>query len=207
MEEKRINEQESLAIITEMIQATKQMATVANVNLMLMWGWLSVATSLLVYAGLMLTHNPLCNLLWWAIPLVGWGVMAYVLLKEKRTQRVTTYMSKAFSTMWGTTGITFGLLMLGCFAANIFSVNLWPLMYVLSLPIVGIATIAGGAILRMRSFLIGGTLTTLIGAASVAILLVTGSLPPYTILLFAAGFFTAFIIPGYCLKNKKDERA
>lgn len=67
MEDKRINERESIEIITSMIARTKERYSLSNGNIMLMWGYLTVGISALVWVLLALTHNPAVNWLWFLI--------------------------------------------------------------------------------------------------------------------------------------------
>lgn len=49
MEEKRINERESIEIITSMIARTKKRYSLGDGNIMLMWGYLTLCISALVW--------------------------------------------------------------------------------------------------------------------------------------------------------------
>ena len=70
MEDKKMTEKESLELITSMIQRTRE-RYVGDGNIMLMWGYLSVAVAALVWILLVKTHNPLWNWLWFAIGVIG----------------------------------------------------------------------------------------------------------------------------------------
>ena len=74
MEEKTLNEKESLEIITRMIQETKNKLEVGDGNMLLLWGYVSVCTAILVYALLLWVQTPQVNWLWFLIPLIGYGV-------------------------------------------------------------------------------------------------------------------------------------
>lgn len=56
MEEQKLTEQESILLITEMISRTKR-RKLGNGNIMLLWGYLSVAVATLVWVLLACTHN------------------------------------------------------------------------------------------------------------------------------------------------------
>ena len=201
MEERRISEKESLTIITEMIQATKRRATPADFNLMLMWGWLSVAVAIAIYVLVLTTNSNAWQWLWFVIPLVGWSATAYFSRKEQTGQKAVTYVAKAVGELWSVAGISFGVLMAVCAVAHFMGFNVWQMMLIMTLPIVGIGSIATGAMLRMKSFLWGGAAAVVIGGVMVVSLLSNGVLPLHNLLLFAAGFFCAFIIPGSFIKR------
>lgn len=60
-----MTEKESLALITEMISRTKE-RYIGDGNIMLMWGYLTVCVSVLVWVMIALTHNPVWNYLWFS---------------------------------------------------------------------------------------------------------------------------------------------
>ena len=70
MEEQKLTEQESILLITEMISRTKR-RKLDNGNIMLLWGYLSVAVATLVWVLLACTHNAVWNWLWCLIWIVG----------------------------------------------------------------------------------------------------------------------------------------
>ena len=71
MEEKKISEQESLELITRMINQTKKDLSVGNGDSFLMWGYLSAAISLAVIVMLLATNDPRFAWLYMAIPIAG----------------------------------------------------------------------------------------------------------------------------------------
>lgn len=60
MEDKRLTEKESLEVITSMIARTKE-RYIGDGNIMLMWGWLTIAVTGLVWVLIARTHNPVWN--------------------------------------------------------------------------------------------------------------------------------------------------
>ena len=80
MEEKNISEQESLELITLMINQTKRGLSVGKGDSFLMWGYLSVAISLAVIVMLLATNDPRFAWLYMAIPIAGFtasGIKTY----------------------------------------------------------------------------------------------------------------------------------
>ena len=75
MEEKRMTESESLALITEMISRTKE-RYIGDGNIMLMWGYLTVIVTALVWIMLifMATLSKENGLMWALIcPILAYG--------------------------------------------------------------------------------------------------------------------------------------
>ncbi len=64
MKEQKLNERESLQVITAMIERTKQRLHLGDGNILLMWGYLTVTISILVSTLLYFTGNVMWNWLW-----------------------------------------------------------------------------------------------------------------------------------------------
>ena len=118
MEERKLNEKESLELIAQMIQNSKKNLQVGRGNQFILWGWLGAITSLAVMGMLMLTNNPMWNWLWFAIPVIGWPLMIWQLKKEEKP--VVTFTDKVLKAVWmsiGGIGMT-GLFLLAIYAKN-----------------------------------------------------------------------------------------
>lgn len=61
MEERKITEFESIEIITSMISRTKDRLVKGSGNILLMWGYLIVAVTALIWVLLVTTHNAAYN--------------------------------------------------------------------------------------------------------------------------------------------------
>lgn len=141
MEDKKLNEKESLELISCMIQNTKRKLELGDGNSMLLWGYTMVGVTILVYVLLLLTdNNPQCNWAWWLIPLIGGSITFY--WERKKTRTVVTYTDKMVSTIWKGIGFTFfaTIMMMFIFGG-------WMLMIPLSLLYVSIGVYMMGNIL------------------------------------------------------------
>ncbi len=107
MEDKKLNEQESLELITRMIQNSKRNLEVGSGNIFLLWGYLGAVVPLVIFVLVLLTKNYAWNWLWFLIPLVGWP-MQYI-MQKKEDKPVITYTDKALMAVWRTIG-TMGML-------------------------------------------------------------------------------------------------
>ena len=70
MEDRKLTEKESLEVITSMIARTKD-RYLGSGNILLMWGYLDVFVSILVWIMLETTRQNVWNWLWFAIPVIG----------------------------------------------------------------------------------------------------------------------------------------
>ena len=107
MEERKLNEKESLELIAQMIQNSKKNLQVGRGNQFILWGWLGAITSLVVMGMLMWTNNPMWNWLWFAIPVIGCPTMMWQMKKEEKP--VVTFTDKVLIAIWKTIG-TIGIL-------------------------------------------------------------------------------------------------
>ena len=106
MKETNFSEKESLELIAQMIQQTKDNMKVGNGNVLLYYGYPAILIALVVYLLVLKTGNSL-----WA---TGWFLMFVpgILLKLKNSRHkpsVITYMDKAVDNTWTVVGSLFAL--------------------------------------------------------------------------------------------------
>ncbi len=71
MEERQLNEKDSLELIARMIQNTRQKMEKSHGVPFLVWGYTTIVISLLVWYFLSTTGDYRVNYLWFLIPLIG----------------------------------------------------------------------------------------------------------------------------------------
>jgi len=207
MEEKKLTEKESIALITEMISRTKD-RYVGNGNIMLMWGWLTVTVTCIVWAALALTHNPVWNWLWFLIWIIGGTATPIMARKEQTKSGVKSYSDRITSQIWSVVGamaiiataICLGFLLIG-------GKNCWSMMFAYALIIVPFGEIVQGVVLRENSLIAGGIAGMVIGIFTVCC--IAGRVPLYAtwyLPMFMAAFIAMFIIPGYIINHKAKSR-
>lgn len=98
MEDKKLNEKESLELITQMIQNTRRNLDTGSGNMFLVWGYVSVLVTLTVLAGVYFTKNPLWMWGFWGIPVIGY--LLTFLLMRKRQKMVKSYIDKILVQVW-----------------------------------------------------------------------------------------------------------
>ena len=199
MEERKLNEKESLELIAQMIQNSKKNLQVGRGNQFILWGWLGAITSLVVMGMLMLTNSPMWNWLWFAIPVIGWPVMMWQMKKE--TKPVVTFTDKVLKSVWisiGGIGMT-GLLLLAFYAKNMM------LMLPGACILMAIGVFITGAIFDDRSLQIRTfSALLLIMMASCHIVFMKDDFYWYYI-TFSLGFIVMLVMPGYHL-NKEAKK-
>ena len=103
MEEKRMNEAESLELITSMINDSRARMTKNLGTPFLIWGYTTVAVSIcqaVIVACVEEFYPYLWG--WFAIPVVGWLLM---LLFNKQEKTVTNYIDRCINALWCTIGV------------------------------------------------------------------------------------------------------
>lgn len=98
MEERKLNEQESLELITQMIQNSKKNLQLGNGNLFLLWGYLCSITAIAIYILIEITDSTLWNWLWFAIPVIGYSITYWQ--TRNQIKPVLTYTDKVIKTIW-----------------------------------------------------------------------------------------------------------
>lgn len=207
MEEKTISEKESLEIITEMISRTKE-RYIGDGNIMLMWGYLTVTVTILVWVLLSATHHPAWNWLWFLIWIIGGIATPIMARKEHIKQGVKNYSDRITSQIWSVVGamaivataMCLGFLLIG-------GKDSWSMMFAFALIIVPFGEIVQGVILKENSLKVGGITGMVIGIFTVCciagrvILSANWYLP-----VFMLAYIAMFIIPGHILNHKAKSR-
>ena len=199
MEERKLNEKESLELITQMIQNSKKNLQVGRGNQFILWGWLGANTSVAVMGMLMWTKNPMWNWLWFAIPVIGWPVMMWQLKKAEKP--VVTFTDKVLKAVWMSIG---SVGMAGIFLMAIYAKNMM-LMLPGACILMAIGVFITGTVLNDRKTKTS-TFSTLfvIMMASCHIVFMKDDFMWYYI-VFSLGFIGMLVVPGYHL-NKEAKK-
>lgn len=203
MEERKLNERESLEIITSMIARTK-VRYLGSGNILLVWGYLAAVVAICVWILITATHKSAWNWLWFAIPAIGFPVTFLMARKENLENGVTTYSDKITSNLWTIFGISEIVLAFICLGFELIGdINCWRAMLVYSLLLAPGAEIAQGLILKEKS-LVGGGIVGL-AAGIVTVCCVAGGIPllaNWYMPLFIIAFVAMMIVPGHILNDK-----
>lgn len=206
MEEKKLTELESISIIAEMISRTKE-RYIGDGNIMMMWGWLTVAVTCLVWSLLAATLNPAWNWLWFLIPAIGGTLTPIMAKKSERKQGVKTYSDKISSQIWLAVGLIGMIATIVCLGFGFAGIYAWSLMFVYALIIVPFAEIVQGLIVREKSLVIGGAAGIAVGIFTTGCLISRITLSAYWFLpTFMLAFVCMMIIPGYIINRKAHRK-
>ncbi len=189
MEEKQLNEKESLELIAQMIRNTQRKLEKGSGIPFLIWGYVTVAVSLAVWYLFSTTGNPQWNFLWLAIPVLGFPLMLANLKKGSRQPK--NYIDKIISYVWLVIGVS---AFIPSFASAFMSG--FPILFLVIL-LISIGTAITGLIIKFTPLIIAGFAGMFL---SVLCLALRNSYD--SILIFAALFLIVQVIPGHILNYK-----
>lgn len=193
MEDRKLEAAESLALISRMIENTRNRMVRHSGRPFLIWGYATVAVTLAVWYAVAATENPQWNLLWFALPVIGWPSMW--LTRERHTEKegcARTFIDRVISQTWLVLGMSAVLVS----TLAMFAPMRQPVLFIILL-MMGIGTAVTCLIIRFTPGVIGGALGI---ALTPALLIYADSQWPYAI--FAAGFVVMMIVPGHILNYK-----
>lgn len=189
MEEKVLNEKESLELISQMIRNTQSRIGSGSGRYFLIWGYVTVLIALAVWGMVTFTHDPYWHLLWYGIPVLGF--IFSLAFGRKRIPGVKTYMDRIINYVWIVCGIA--AVLTSCLTP--FTAN-FPILYMIVL-LMGIGTTLTGLIVRFKAAVIGGIAGVCLQTVFSLFLPANGQ-----ILVFAVVFIIMMIIPGHMLNDQ-----
>jgi uncharacterized membrane protein len=187
--EKVMTEAESLSIISGMINHAKNRFS-ENGHLYLLWGWLVFICSLAHFICIkfqLLQHPEIV----WAATWLAVIYQVIFLSKQKKKEKVKTYADEIVGYVW----LAFAIMMF--ITIFLMSKNsAFEKMYPMFLVLYGMPTFLCGIIFRFPALKFGGLCCW---ALAIVAAFVNWD---YQLLLLALAVFTAWIIPGYLLREK-----
>ncbi len=191
MKEQHISPSESLTIIQEMVEKTKQHYSDDSFYFIL-WGWLTFTAAIAHYVLLPIYHST-AALVWLLMPLGGIISMVHG-FKQSRQQKVKTYLETYIGIVWK----TLGLAMLVVVLTTVFlqSGQLLPVFILLY----AIGTFITGCFIQFKPLIYGGALCFVISLASFF------QHEHTQLLLIALAVLVSYLIPGHALRNKFKNR-
>lgn len=203
MEEKKISEQESLEIISKMIEQTKQESAIGSGNVFLIWGYLGAFISLVVFAMCYFRQEGGWGWLYTALPVLGFvaaGIVGRRMKKKYATP--STYAGMSIRRIWECLGCVFAYYAINCILSR-HDPQGWTGMFLLGLLLPGIGTFCTGAILKENWVRWCGVMGTMFGLDMIQKLVwgdfvLTLKWPA----LMAFSMIITLVIPGHILNNK-----
>ncbi len=209
MDDKKLTPQQSMELITSMIQKTKRSVAPYDLRISVMWAVLTIVTAAVAWGLIYMTQDPRFNFVWFAIPVIG--IPANILLASKRKERSSTktYLDKVSEGLWKTVGYIAIGLTVGCFIAQQCGYpQAWLAMFYYAFIIVGFGAAMTGLLLRENSYVFGGVFSIFTGFAIIICnLCQVPLLYSWVVPLYILCFLLMFIVPAFIIsrKNKSQE--
>jgi hypothetical protein len=187
-ESENLTAQQSLDIITAMIQEAKGKAR-RNAFHFLLWGWVMVLANLGMYA-LTKFGYPYPYIIW-TITIPAWIISFYKSFRQEKEEQTTTHLDKLSMWLWICFGVT-------TFTVVVFGHKLNYQINPLITTICAIPTFVSGVMLRFKPMMFGGAAFWVFG--------IIGFLIPFETqpLIGGLAILCGYLVPGYLLKSKKD---
>lgn len=209
MEEKNLTPQESVALIAQMIESSKQRMTLLDLRIPVLWAALSIICAAIVLSVSLTSYTPWINLVWFAIPVIGVPVNFLMVKKNRQPKGIKTTIDTIMDGIWKTVGFLGLVLTAVCLTFNILGhPQAWLAMFYYAFIIVGFGAAATGIVIKESSYIFGGVFSLISGFVVVILnlcsipLLIVWVLPLY-MLCFLLMFVVPSIIIGRKLKSSK----
>ncbi|MGB0429248.1 MAG: hypothetical protein ACPGLV_02155 [Bacteroidia bacterium] len=187
------NEQESLAIISSMINQAKGNIGSNSIHYLL-WGWLGVVCSVSQF--IMIKQEIELHFIPWVILMPLGGIVAAIIAKRARKQHANIgYMDKVMGYLWGSFAFSVIIIM-----ANGFAIG-WNIAYAMLILLIGLATYVSGSVLKFTPLKIGGWFAWALTAVAIYTSL------EISVICIALTMLVSYLIPGYILKAKHGQKA
>ncbi len=184
---KEMTAQESLALIAETMNNSRKAILRSSASHFILWGILLTVFSLVIFFLWHSTGHPIWNMLWFAMPVLGYAT-AY-LLGKKEESIPSNEIGRLLGKIWG----TFGFFSVSLSIISVFFVPMnISLVIVL---ILGLAESISGVVLKNWPITVAGTILGIVGAVAAAMLFSAEQLLLFTlggILLVITGIIVKY---------------
>lgn len=161
---------------------------------MIIWGAVVTIVSIIIWYVLKATSNLYWNLLWFAIPLVGYP-FNYFLYYKKQEKRAKNFLNNAIATIWGCFGIIATLLPI--IACTLFHEAMMFLTSWITI-ILGFASALTGLLMKNHWITMSGFVVAIAGGL-VSVFMDYSNIP----LLMGCAALITLLLPGIILNLKK----
>ncbi|MCX6317461.1 MAG: hypothetical protein NTW29_09240 [Bacteroidetes bacterium] len=189
MRDEQLSPEQSLQLIQSMINKTRQDMS-DDAIYFLVWGWITFIGCTGQFILKNLVHVEQHYLVWWLVP-VGIVFTIWQGRKERKNQKVSTYVGESMKHLWIGMGISFFVL-----SMILTKLGWGSPVYPFFIMMYGLGTFISGNFLRFRPLVIGGVLAWALAIGSVFVPY------DYQILFAAAAILISYIIPAYLLRQR-----
>ncbi len=180
--------QESLRLISSMIETTRNSVKDSS-HYFLLWGWAVMIACAIQYYLTVFAGSDKNYYGWYIIP-VALVFHVYFIVRDRKREKVKTYINEAGAHLWTAIGLSF-------FATSfLFGKTGWEHSSPIYMMLYGIGTYVSGSLIKFRPLIIGGLLCFPL------IVLSSFAGDNMQIVLLAVAILVSYIIPGHLLRAK-----
>lgn len=191
MEDRKLNERESLELITRMIKETQENVARHAAYPLLIWGYTTVVITIVIWFAFLQIDSYKVHYIWFALPAIA-GPLTWLFSRKNEKRGVKNYMDRITNQIWLVFGVVGWFLSCFAFFRKIDILFMIPLL-------MGMATTLSGCVTKFKPMTLAGTIGT---ALSFSLLFINGV---DKLLAFAAIFVVMMIIPGHILNKQMKQ--
>ena len=201
MEDKKLSNEQSLELITQMVQRSRRQIEVRSGNQYLWWGWFSFVLACVIGILLHTTQCSVWNIAWFAY-FPFWGVMVW--MSRHHHSEVVTYTDRVMSDVWQVVGwaMVLSAVVLAVVSFTLATSRVWVFMLPLSILLSGIGSSVTALILREKTAAwipVAGMALAVYLFPALAFGVVDGV---WASILFGVAQIAVLIVPGYIVNQK-----
>ncbi|MDR1160774.1 MAG: hypothetical protein LBK45_00390 [Tannerellaceae bacterium] len=203
--ESKFNEQESLQLITDMINQARNNFSRGAGNSLLFWGYALAVLAILNYVLLVSFHSPWGYSVWaLAIPLAV--VFYFYSRKRYKEALIKSHIDKVIGYVWASASASFLLIIFSCnaYALGFASAIPYLLITPLIMAVAGTALYITAKLCRFTPYAYGGMVFWLGSILCVIGSIVTGR-NEVQFIIFALSMLIGYVIPGHLANRKAEE--
>ncbi|MDR0754458.1 MAG: hypothetical protein LBF04_03625 [Prevotellaceae bacterium] len=210
----KFTEQESLAVISEMIRRTRNNVQKGAGTFMILWGYMVAVTALLNIVLIFILRNMSISAsysfnVWWLM-LPAWIISFALKRKIDRSAIVKTHIDNIISSVWkafGISSVIFLLIIFGLSYSLQEHTHFFYLINPILILITGIGEFITAKVCRFRPFLHGAVaMWTGSLACALTVVLFGGNGVLVQFVILAVCMIAGFVIPGYKLNKLAEEK-
>ncbi len=184
--EEEFSPEDSLVLIRSMIETTKHSIS-DHSHYYLRWGWAVMIGCIIQYFLMSVIQSPHHYYAWLITPLALILQIVFA-IKDKKKERVKTFINEANANLWMVIGLSFVALFF------IFSKIGWMYCFPIYILLYGIGTSVSGSLIKFKPLIIGGAANMVLSAITVYLRY------DLQILMTAFAILISYIIPGHLLR-------
>lgn len=200
--ETKLNQQQSLQFITEMISEARNSFSADSSKSMTRMGWIVAGLAICNFALLYLLPEPSYSYFLWLLMIPVSLINSYVGERKSKSLEVVTHLQKVIQSTWNAFGVSIALFLSIVFI-SVYLTQTWHFVIVITpviLVFTGLAQYITGVVCKFKPYLVGA-LVFWVGALVSSLLSFAGDLASFQFVVLALCMILGFIVPSHKLRK------